>query len=277
LVPNDAALFVGGNVDPGEVRADAEAAFGKWAAGPNPWAKALPQNPRPGVVRPTWVVFPDSSMPEGEGKIELRYRGPDLAYDAASSYGADLWSALVAPTEGRFKAALAANVPKLAKDSIAASYVSQRDGGWISISSYFDVDPASPAVDRARAFKERARGYEITSMKGSSSYFSEDDYASARKRVLDERGAAADTADGMIGTLAFWWAAASVDYYALYPAAIAKTGSKEVSSFLDTYILRNLEVIALRMNPADVEREKRSFSGSGFETISASNAFWWQK
>jgi hypothetical protein len=217
-------------------------------------------------------------MPEGIGRIEARYRGPDLGYESASSYPADLWSALVAPPEGRFKTALAANVPKLGgKDSIVASYVSQRDGGWISISSYFAVDPAFPAVDRARAFKERARGFEITSMKGDPSYFSAAEYEAARRRILDYRSLETDSAEGMIETLAFWWAAASVDYYAGYPAALAKTGPKEVSAFLDSYIMRNLEVIALRMNPADVEKEKRSFAGSGFETVSAANSFWWQK
>ena len=41
--------------------------------------------------------------------------------------------------------------------------------------------------------------------------------------------------------------------------------------------MRNLEVVALRMNPADFEREKNSFAGSGFETISPADAFWWQK
>jgi zinc protease len=276
FVPNNAALFVGGDIDPEEVRSAAEAAFGAWAPGPDPWAKPLPQNPRPGVVRPTWVLFPDSSMPEGVGRIEARYRGPDLGYEGASSYAGDLWSALVAPAEGRFKAALLANVPKLARDSIVASYVSQRDGGTISISSFFAVDPAASAVDRARAFKERARGYEITSMKGDQSYFSQEEYAAARNRLLADRGKEADTADGMVETLAFWWATASIDYYALYPAALAKTGPKEVSAFLDTYVLRNLEVVALRMNPADIEREKQYFSGSGFVTVNASNAFWWQ-
>jgi zinc protease len=278
FVPGDAALFVGGDIDPEELRAAAERAFGSWAAGPDPWAKKLPQNPRPGVARPTWIVYPDQSMPEGIGRIEARYRGPDLGYDPDSSYAADLWSSLVSPADGRFKTALAANVPKLGgKDSIVASYVSQRDGGWISLSTYFEVDPDFPAVDRARAFKERARGFEITSMKAAGSYFSPADYEAARRRLLDYRSLTTDTAEGMIETLAFWWAASSVDYFALYPAALAKTGPKEVSAFLDAYVMRNLEVVALRMNPADVEREKRSFAGSGFETVSASNAFWWQK
>jgi zinc protease len=277
LVPNNAALFVGGNVDPEEVRAAAEEAFGKWAAGPDPWAKPLPPNPRLGVPRPTWLVFPDTSMPEGLGRIEVRYRGPDIAVDPASSYAADLWSALAAPPNGRFKAALEANVPKLAAQSIVASYVSQRDGGWISISAFFDVDSESPAIERARGLKERTRADEITAMKADKAYFSEGEYAEARERLLRDRAAVADTAEGMIGNLAFWWATASIGYYADYPAALARIGPKELSAFLDTYVMRNLEVVALRMNPIDIEREKAPFASSGFQTVDASNAFWWQK
>jgi len=278
FVPNNAAVFVGGDIDPEALRAAVQTAFGGWAAGPDPWAKGPPRNPRPGVSRPTWVVYPDPAMPEGTGMIEARYRGPDLAFDPASSYAADLWSSLVSPPDGRFKAALEANVPKLGgEDGIAACYVSQRDGGWVSISSYFIVDPALPAVDRARAFKERERAFEITSMKVDPSYFSAGDYEAARKRILDERALATGEAEGLIDALAFWWAAASVDYFAGYPAALASTGPREVSAFLDTYIMRNLEVVALKMNPADYEREKRSFDASGFDTIGPSNAFWWQK
>jgi Predicted Zn-dependent peptidases len=277
FAPNNAALFVGGDIDPEEVRATAEAAFGSWKAGPDPWAKSLAPNPKPGVVRPTWIVCPDPAMPEGVGRIEARYRGPDLATDTASSYAADLWSALVAPSSGRFKSALVKNVPKLQPESISASYSSQRDGGAISLSALFDADEKASAVDRARAFKERARGYEITAMKGESDYFSDDEYEAGRKSLLAAHDADSASADSMIAALAFWWASASIDYYAGYPAAIAKTGRKEVAAFLDSYIMRNLEVIALRMNPADIEREKRSFSGSGFDTVTPANAFWWQK
>jgi hypothetical protein len=117
----------------------------------------------------------------------------------------------------------------------------------------------------------------MTSMKSDPAYFSAAEYEAARKRILDYRAIETDTAEGMVETLAFWWAAASVDYFALYPAALAKTGPKELSAFLDSYIMRNLEVVALRMNPADIEKEKRSFAGSGFETVSPSSAFWWQK
>jgi Predicted Zn-dependent peptidases len=278
LVPRNAALFVGGDIDPDEVFAAAQAAFGGWAAAPDPWAKALVPNPRPGVVRPTWIVYPDPSMPEGMGRIEARYRGPDLASDPQASYAADLWSSLVSEPSGRFKTALEKSVQKLGgPESIEASYISQRDGGEISISSYFAVDPALPAVDRARAFKERARGYEMTAMKSDPSYFSEADYAEARRRLVEARAQAAEGAEGMIDELAFWWAAASVDYFAGYPASIAKAGPKDLAAFLDTYIMRNLEVVAVRMSEADYEKEKKAFARAGFEVVGPDEAFWWRK
>ena len=278
FVPNNAALFVGGDVDPETVRADVERLFGSWKAGPDPWAKALPPSPKPGVTRPTWIVFPDPSLPEGIGAFEARYRGPDLGTDSGSSYAADLWSALLAKPAGRFKSALMKNVPKLyGDDSISAAYMAQRDGSWISVSAYFLADPAQSAVDRARAFKERSRGFEMTSMRGDPSYFSAADYIAARKRLLDARALSLDSAANMVDALAYWWASASVDWFLGYPEALEKCGQKELASFIDTYVMRNLEIVAVRMNPADFAKEKKSFDSAGFEVIGPANAFWWKK
>ena len=170
------------------------------------------------------------------------------------------------------------NVPKLyGADSISASYLAQRDGSWIAVSAYFVADPSSGAVDRARQFKERARAYEMTTMRADPSYFSASDYEAARKRLGDARALALDSAGSMVDELAYWWASASVDYFLDFPSALAKCGPKELAAFLDVYVMRNLEVVAVRMNPADYAKEKRSFAAAGFEVIGAENAFWWKK
>ncbi len=278
FIPNNAALFVGGDVEPEAVRAMAERAFSSWKAGEDPWKKPSLPHPRPGVLRPTWMVYPDPSMPEGVSMVELRYRGPDLATDPQASYAADLWSALVADPAGRYKANVAKAVPQLyGSDPLSVWYVSQREGGTLSISAYFSVDPALPAVDRARAFKERARGFEVSTMRSEASYFSAADYVAARARLEAARRLSLETAEGFVDSLAWWWASSSTDYFLDYSARLAATGKDEVGAFLDSYIMRNLEVIALRMNPTDYEREKKSFASSGFELVSPANAFWWQK
>ncbi|MBL8966345.1 MAG: insulinase family protein [Spirochaetaceae bacterium] len=278
LVPNNAALFVGGDVDPEEVFEETKKLFGSWKAGEDPWKQPLPAHPKLGVARPTWIAYPDPSLPEGIALVEARYRAPDLKTDPAASYAADLWTALVADPEGRFKKAVTKEVPKLyGKDAVSAYYLSQREGGILSISAYFAVDPALPAVDRARQFKERVRGYEITSMKTEPGYFSDKDVEAARRRLLDARLLSLETADGLVESLAFWWGAASADYFLGYAATLSSTGTREVLAFLDAYVMKNLEVVGLRMNPADYEREKKTFQDSGFEVIGPANAFWWRR
>jgi zinc protease len=278
FVPGNAAVLVGGDLEPEAARAAVERAFGSWKAGEDPWKRPPLPHPKPGVVRPTWIVYPDPTIPEGLASVEARYRGPDSLADPAATHGGDLWSALVEAPEGRFKSALAKAVPRLyGTDSISASYYTQRDGALISISAFFYVDPSLPAADRVRLFKERARGFEITAMRTDPSYYSSKDYETARRRLLGDRDLALDGPDGVLDALAFWWSSASIEYFLGYPEAIAATGPREVGVFLDQFIMRNLEVVALRMNPADFERERASLEGAGFETVKKTNAFWWQR
>jgi len=41
--------------------------------------------------------------------------------------------------------------------------------------------------------------------------------------------------------------------------------------------MRNLEVVSVRMNPGDFERERRVMENQGFEVVRPDNAFWWQR
>jgi zinc protease len=277
LAPGDAALVVGGAFDGGELRSEESSLFSGWMDRPAA-RRTAPPHPKPGVARPTWLAYPDQSMPEGLFSVELRYRGPDAARDPAASVAADLWAALAGEPEGKFAAGVLKEIPKPAPNSgVEVSHLSQREGGTISVAALFQADPASPAADRARAFKERVRGYELTDMRSDPSYFSKAEYEAAKARLASSRDAAASDARSLADSAAFWWSVGFPDYYAGYPAAIAALGPKDIASFVDAYVMKNLEVVAIRMNPADYGRERASLSGAGFETISPSNAFWWAK
>jgi hypothetical protein len=158
------------------------------------------------------------------------------------------------------------------------TYAARRDSSYLAVGAYFAADPAAPAVDRARLFKERVRGFELTTMKADPSrYFGPGEIEAARARLLRDREAAEDDAEGAIAALAEAWLASSIDQHLGFSAALARTGAAELAAFLDVYVMKNLEIVSLRMNPADFEREKKSFANSGFEFIADSNAFWWRK
>lgn len=278
FVPNNMAIIVAGDVEPEAVKGQAEAAFSGWKRAEDPWAKAQPAHARPGVVRPTWIVQPDPSLPEGVAKVELRYRGPDLGTDPQAGYAAELWTALLSDPQARFMAAIRKNVAKLYGTSpVSAFFLGRRDSGIFGIWAYLSIDKGSSTVDRVRDFKENVRGYEITSMRSNPAYFSAADYEAAKARLDASRRVALESPEGLSSSLAEDWAASSADHFLNRASSIAKLGPAEIVSFVDAYVLRNLEVISIRMNPADYEREGKSFSGSGFDLVSAENSFWWQR
>ncbi|MEI6873502.1 MAG: insulinase family protein, partial [Spirochaetota bacterium] len=232
IVPGNAALVIVGDVDMTTIRAATDSAFGSWKAAPNPWKATLPPQPKLGAARPTWFFLADPKIPEGMALAEIRYRGPDLVSDLPASMAADLWTALVADREGRMAKALAAGVPGIRAEA-RIEYLTQKEGGLVSVNAALDIGKPGSLLDQVRAFKEGFRGNEVASMRNNPAYFSQGDFAVARDRLLAGRADSMDSIDGRAAELGFAWASASLDYYLQFEAKVAATGPKEVGAFLD--------------------------------------------
>jgi zinc protease len=275
IVPGNALLVIVGDIDPAALRDAVAKSFGAWKAAPSPWKTPLPPQPKLGVARPTWFFLADPKVPEGLALAEIRYRGPDIATDLGGSIAGDLWTSLVEPPEGRLATALAKALPSL-HGAPVVRYLSQKDGGTISVSASLDLGKPGSLLDRVRAFKETFRGNEVTDMRNDPSYFSSADFEAARARLVDDRARSMDDVDARAAEIEFSWTSASLDYFRGYEDKVKAAGAKDVGAFLDTYILHNLEVVAVRLNPADAERESASLLAGGFEVQKPASSFWWQ-
>jgi len=277
LVPGNATLVVVGDVDAAAVLATAKTAFASWPAAASPWKTPLPPQPKLGAGRPTWFFLPDPSVPEGLALAEIRYRGPDLATDATSSLAADLWTYLLGVPEGRFGKAMAKALPFLhAPDTLRVTHVSQRDGALLSIYAALDIEKPGLLLSRVRAFKETFRGNEILAMRTDPGYFSAAELDAARACLLADRKAALESVDGRAAEIDFALTSADADWYLDLDTKVAALGLKDVVAVVDNWILRNLEVVALRLNPADYDRESRFLVDGGFDALKPLSAFWWQ-
>jgi zinc protease len=286
-LPNNAAVFVGGDVSPEAAKALTDKWFGDWQRGADPWKTMPPAQALPSVKRPTWLIYSDPSLPEGIGLIEMSYRGPDVAgdpkaitTDPKATYAADVWGTLLANPDGKFKTELMKSVPGLYdKNYINASYSTQRDGGRITFSTAFLVDPKKPAWERAQLhFKEQVRGVQVESMRNNPArYFPKEDFEAVKAKLEDERTASLETADGFIQSLSFWWAVASGDYFLGYQDAMKQVTTEDIRAFLYKFISKNLEIVSLRLSPADFANESKAALAHGFEEITADNAYWWMK
>jgi len=276
-IPNNAALFVGGDVEPEAVLAMAERWYGSWKAGPDPWA--APPRAHPAPRAPVFLAYPDESLPEGIAYLEARYRGPDVLVDTPSTYAADVWGYLIQAPDGRFKASVYDAVPALyEKDYLGAYYYTQRDGGQVSFYAYCFVDPAFPLADRAKkAFAGEAIPRELAAIKDDASYFPGDDFSIVKVRLEDEQIFGLETPDHFIETLSFWWAVASADYFLGYAEAMRSVTTAHIGGFIDRYLLGAEPIVALRLHPADYAIEAASLAAAGFSVITPDNAFWWKE
>jgi zinc protease len=274
-VPNNAALFVGGDVDPDVVRAAAQKYLGDWKRTKDPWQ--TPPPPHPSLPKDLSLVSADAQMYSGLASVDLRFMGPDIQRSAASTYAADVWSKLLEDPNGRFRTTIFRKVAgQYNKDEISAGYLTRRDGGALSFSTYLIVRPGQDTFRRAAALK-KAFVDEMAAIAADPVYFSPDDYRVLTRQIADDRIYERETADGFIRTLDFWWASASTAYYQGYNDALLKVTPADVARFVSTYVVNRPSVLSVRMNQQDFDKEKASAAQQGWTTITRDNAYWWAK
>lgn len=274
-VPNNAALFVGGDASVEDVRRAAEKAFGDWKRAADPWASPPPAHPFP--EEDVRLVYPDDQMYRGLVSVSLQFRGPDVNADPAATYAADAWGGFLEDPNGPFKSRIFQKVPGLYKrEYIDAAYITQRDGGYIAFSTYMLVRRGEDTFQRVLALQQ-AVAEEFRSMASDPSYFSGEDYEILKARLADQRILERETPDGFIGQLQFWWATAGTEYYLGYTDRLLKTGQKEIAAYLGSYLIGRKAVLSFRMNPQDFAPERTNAEKAGFTAVSKDGAFWWQE
>jgi zinc protease len=272
-VPNNAALFVGGDVTPDAVAAAAKKYLGDWPRGADPWAAPAP--PHPGLAQDVRLVYSDSQMYEGFSYVELEFRGPDVLADPASTYAADTWGKFLEDPNGRFKTSIFEKVPGLyKKEYIWAYYLTQRDGGMVSFSTYLQVSKSKPTGQRVLELATAIQ-QELFAMTTDPGYFTHNDYQVLKAKMLDERILERETASGLINQLSFWWASSNTDYYLGYAGNLTRTGQPEIVRWLQGWLIGKPSILAVRLNPRDYSREKDADQKAGFSTITKDNAYWW--
>ena len=272
-VPNNAALFVGGDVTVDAVLAATRKHFGDWRRGADPWAASAPAHP--GLAQDVRLVYADSQMYEGFAYVEIAFRGPDVLADPASTWAADTWGKFLEDPNGRFKTAIFNKVPGLyKKEYLWAFYATQRDGGYVSFSTYLLVSKSKPTGQRVLELAAAIQ-QELTAMAGDPGYFTDHDYQVLKAKLLDERILERETASGLINQLSFWWASSSTDYYLGYAGSLARVGPAEIARWLQGWLIGKPSVAAVRLNTRDWSREKDANQKAGFGTITKDNAYWW--
>jgi len=229
-VPNNAALFIAGDINPQETLHHVRTLFGDWKPGAElPALK--PHNPLPGN---RWVAV-NNAPTQGQAHVQMIFRGPDTALDSESTYAADLWTQMINSPQGRFKTALEREVPELYGGTrhITAGYHTQRDGG----TTYFSFKITVPGEEKLWNIILRLRTtvlQEINAMRAEN-YFTPDEFAAARSEIENQEIITRDIPARYIRNLSFWWTSTSTDYYKGYIDKIRTVSPQSVCAYINRY------------------------------------------
>lgn len=274
-VPNNAALFIGGDVEHKKILKMVSEIFGDWEPADDPFATPPPQFDKNPLKQPRYLVQADSQISPSLASVNVLFRGPDTDYDIQSTYASDVFCELLENPFGEYKNTLLNNTgfAILDPDHISSYYATYRQSGQFVFSatmSRINMELPQRIIDFSNHLQKT-----FTTIATSNAYFTDEQFQMVFQRILDTGMYSRETARGFLSELRFWWASASEDYFFSYAPNMQKVTYADIQKLLNTYLVRKKPLVMVRVHPSVYEKAKINFDALGFSEITAKNAFYY--
>jgi zinc protease len=275
-IPNNSALFVGGDVRHADVYEKVEKIYGSWKRGPDPWA--VPNAPQ--LAAPfsgtEYRVMPSDQISSQTAVVSVIYRGPDAGTDQNSIYAATVFDELCDDPAGKFKAELLSckdlQIPDA--DNIGEGYTPYRENGMISMTAQLR-NPGENLPARAKIMAGLVSDKIIPGIIADKDAFTTRQFAQVKQTIKDYNIMRTETAEGLLSELQFWWVNTSPDFFFSYLDNLKKVRKSHIDAYLARYIVGKYPLVTVRVNPAVYEKQKQAFLDAGFVELTKDTAYWW--
>jgi Predicted Zn-dependent peptidases len=276
-IPNNSALFIGGDVDPDKVYALAKELYGSWQKGPDPWAVLPePQSDEP-LAHTVYQVMPNDKISPQIARILVTFRGPDAGRDVSSTYAADVTGYLFQDPQGVFVKTMIdtkeIGIPD--PEYVGEGYQTTRASSLVNFAALV-VNPEQDLPQRAQLFFKTLTGKIVPGILGDKNIFTQAQFDQIHQKMKDNWINDSETAGQVKSNLRFWWITASDDYYYNYVDNMIKIEKDGVDAFLNKYINGKNALVTVLVNPAVYEQQKKAFADAGFTEITKETAFWYE-
>lgn len=270
-VPNNSAVFVGGDVNPDEVYKMVEEIFGDWKRAKNPFEKNQIQHSKTPFSETKYCVMPFEKCSKEIAQISVTYRGPDAAFDRSDTYSSDVFTEILSNPSGIFKRSVVADtyigVPT--SDYVSAGYYTRKTCGEFSVTAIVTM-PEEELPERAKYFSVSLPEL----LKEEAENISENEIERTVRKIEDSNIFTNETAEGLLRTVRFWWIVCDEDYFFTYNEKMGEVTNQKIAEFIEKYIEEKYPIVEVLVNPEIYEEEKQAFFDAGFEVVSKENAFW---
>jgi zinc protease len=219
-VPNNCALIVTGDVDPERIFSLAEAVFGAWPRGADPFVK----DPIPPMAPLTGNSAFISEEPINAVAVLLQWQGPSVGKDAAATFAADVFSDALNTPGSTFQKNL---VDSGLWQGIGVNYYTLNQTGPISVSG--QTTPEKFRAAMAALEKELVRFTDPT-------YITPRELEAVKAQRTVSSAFGIEKASEIAHTIGFWWSVSNLDYFLRYTDMMAQQRITDLMRYTRTYI-----------------------------------------
>ena len=261
-IPNNASLYVGGDVNPDEVYELVKKIYGSWKKGKDPWAKNIVEYSKSPLAKTEYYVMPFDKVSEQMAQVMVNFRGPDAEFDRDDTYAADMLLHLTENPQSYFVQSFLNN-PQLGipdEDYLGVSYITARRVGIINTTAIM-LAPEQYLPLRVKMFAENIPQAFYGTLELSDN---EEELALIKKRLYNSDVFARETASGLLTTARFWWTCTDADYYFSYSDNVSKVQSSDLKKLVQKYVENKNAMVIVLINPNVYEQCKQDFAENGF-------------
>ena len=235
-IPNNTVLIVTGDVKPAEIFGLAEAAFGDWKPGPDPF-KLDPIPPIPPIppLKGNEVVI--TEQPVNAVTVWVTWQGPSVRKDPQATFAADVFSDVINQSLSTFQRRL---TDTGLFQSVGFNYYTLDQVGPISIQGQTTPEKLKAAL--------AALDKEITQL-GDPGYITADQLEAAKAERAVSTAFGMERASDFAHTLGFWWSVADLEYYMGYIDNMAKQTLQDLQAYAKKYIIGKPRITGVLIDP----------------------------
>jgi zinc protease len=232
-IPNNTALIVAGDASADSVFALAEAAFGDWPRGNDPFVdppiREIPPLETDGAI----IV----EQPIGTVVIMRQWHGPSARGDVPSTYAADVFSDVMNQRGSRFRRAL---VDSGLFQSLQVHYYTLNHTGPITIFGETTPERLREALTALDA--ELRRTVE-------PGYITVEELEPVKRQRVAGTLFGLERASGFAHQLGFWWSVTGLDYFLGYVDAMADQTPDDLRAYARRYIIGKPSITGALLSP----------------------------
>ncbi len=232
-IPNNAVLIVTGDVKPAEVFRLAEASFGDWKPGPDPF-KADPIPPIPAIAQHDAVIIEE---PVNAVTVYVMWQGPSVRKDRAATFAADVFSDAINQAVSTFQKRL---VDTGLFSAVGFNYYTLDQVGPISVQGQTTPDKLKAAL--------AALDKELNQL-ADPGYIPADVVENTKASRAVSTAFGMDRASDFAHTLGFWWSVADLEYYMGYIDNMAKMTPQDLQAYAKKYIIGKPRITGVLIDP----------------------------